>query len=291
MIWKLKLGVCIGTVLVTGIAVFLFVRLYSAAIEEAFQEKGASYAAALADTIGPWVESGDEGLVREAARLLLVGTSIYVQVYMDGTLIVDERDPGLEGIEMPPISTPPSGREIHMRADGGWDYVDVVIPYGSGYVRVGIDATPIALRTRNAALIGAGVALLFDLFILGAIHLVSRSGKKGAAERTTVEYGPLRIDDAARRVTLAGVPVPLPPKQYALLRLLASEPERVFTEEEILAAVWPDSPYADSKDIKQCVYLLRRRLGKEGGRIVVNVPGFGYKLAVSEDVDADLTGG
>jgi len=92
-------------------------------------------------------------------------------------------------------------------------------------------------------------------------------------------------------VTLAGVPVPLPPKQYALLRLLASEPERVFTEEEILAAVWPDSPYADSKDIKQCVYLLRRRLGKEGGRIVVNVPGFGYKLAVSEDIDADLTGG
>ena len=73
----------------------------------------------------------------------------------------------------------------------------------------------------------------------------------------------------------------LTPKQFALLSLLAASPGRVFSDEEIIDAVWPASAYADGKDVKQYVYLLRRRLsqtGGEGSEIIVNVPGFGYRL-------------
>jgi len=55
----------------------------------------------------------------------------------------------------------------------------------------------------------------------------------------------------------------------------------VFSDREILAAVWPDSRYANAKDVKQHVYLLRKRLrdAKSGGEeMIVNVPGFGYRL-------------
>jgi len=82
-------------------------------------------------------------------------------------------------------------------------------------------------------------------------------------------------------VTLFGEPVRLSPKQFTLLRLLASSPGKVFSDREILREVWPDSRYANSKDVKQYVYLVRQRLGKvrpgaEG--MIVTVPGFGYKL-------------
>jgi DNA-binding winged helix-turn-helix (wHTH) protein len=55
----------------------------------------------------------------------------------------------------------------------------------------------------------------------------------------------------------------------------------VFSEAEILAAAWPDSPYADARDIKQYIYLLRRRLSdvrSDGRDVIVTVPGFGYRL-------------
>lgn len=296
---RLTFGVCAGTVLMTALAVFLFVYFYDGVVDEAFQERSAAYAAAFADAIDVWLGSGDKELVRKAARFLLVGSSIYVQVFLDGTLFIDERAQGAEKIELPPLVDSPVGRVLHYaRLKNGPAYLDVAIPYiafstdgeKEGYIRIGIDASSIGIRTRNMALIAAGIGMFFDLFILGAFFLLLRKAPVPVeAGGTVFEYGPLRIDESERRVTLSGEPVSLPPKQYALLRLLAGGAGRVFSEKEILAAVWPESAYADSKDVKQCVYLLRRRLGKEAGKMIVNVPGFGYKLALSDDFETDLT--
>ena len=97
--------------------------------------------------------------------------------------------------------------------------------------------------------------------------------------------GALEIFEDQKHVRLFGEPVRLSPKQFAFLRLLASAPGRVFSDREILREVWPDSQYANSKDVKQYVYLVRQRLGKvrpgaEG--MIVTVPGFGYKLVPPE---------
>ena len=105
------------------------------------------------------------------------------------------------------------------------------------------------------------------------------------------EWGGLRVEEATKRVSLFGQEVSLTPKQYALLSLLASEPGRVFSDREIIAAIWSESAYADSKDVKQQVYLLRRRLATvhpDGARLVANAPGFGYRLA-SFGVDGNVT--
>jgi len=47
--------------------------------------------------------------------------------------------------------------------------------------------------------------------------------------------------------------------------------------------VWSEWDYAGSEDIKQYIYLLRRRLAEanaEGATVIVNAPGFGYKLEI-----------
>ena len=98
--------------------------------------------------------------------------------------------------------------------------------------------------------------------------------------------GDLRVDPVSKTVSVRGQPVDLTPKQFALLYLLAEVPGRVLRDDDILDSVWPDSAYANSRDVKQCVYTLRRRLGRvveSPSDVVVNVKGYGYKLVPPRD--------
>ncbi len=91
----------------------------------------------------------------------------------------------------------------------------------------------------------------------------------------------VEIDDARKVVILRGKELTLSPKEYALISLLASEPGRVFSREEILSRLWPDSRYATSQDVQKYVYLLRKKIEHDPShpKLVLTVRGFGYRLA------------
>jgi len=93
--------------------------------------------------------------------------------------------------------------------------------------------------------------------------------------------GELEIDDAQKRVRVRGREVALSPKEYELLKLLASQPGRVFSDEEIIRHVWPEGGLASSTDVKRYIYLLRQKIEADPKTptLVLTVPGFGYKLA------------
>jgi DNA-binding response OmpR family regulator len=93
--------------------------------------------------------------------------------------------------------------------------------------------------------------------------------------------GELEIDDAQKRVRVRGREVALSPKEYELLKLLASQPGRVFSDEEIIRHVWPEGGLASSTDVKRYIYLLRQKIEADpkNPTLVLTVPGFGYKLA------------
>jgi DNA-binding response OmpR family regulator len=56
-----------------------------------------------------------------------------------------------------------------------------------------------------------------------------------------LQVGELRIDPVAREVSLGHRAISLSAKEFALLRMLAGEPTRVFTKEELLRDVWASS--------------------------------------------------
>ena len=95
-----------------------------------------------------------------------------------------------------------------------------------------------------------------------------------------LEAGDLRLDRNRHQVTVAGAPVVLSPKEYNLLILLASEPGRVFSSDEIIAHLWPGSSRAAASDVKQYIHLLRSKLDKTAhlSDPIENVKGFGYRL-------------
>ena len=91
--------------------------------------------------------------------------------------------------------------------------------------------------------------------------------------RGRLRVGELEIDPPSRRVTLAGQLVELSQKEFALLRTLASEPTRVFTKEELLRTVWGFRSMGSTRTLDSHACRLRRKLGANGDRYVVNVWG------------------
>jgi DNA-binding response OmpR family regulator len=91
---------------------------------------------------------------------------------------------------------------------------------------------------------------------------------------------PLEIDDSRKLVILKGREVGLSPKEFALIRLLASKPGNVFSRQEILSTLWPGNRYASFQDVQKYVYLLRKKIEDDpyNPKLILTVRGFGYRL-------------
>jgi DNA-binding response OmpR family regulator len=78
--------------------------------------------------------------------------------------------------------------------------------------------------------------------------------------------------------------VRLAKKEFTLLRVLASDPTRVFAKEELLRDVWGlRGPSAKVRTLDSHASRLRRKLDPEYRRFIVNCWGVGYRLVDSLD--------
>ena len=111
------------------------------------------------------------------------------------------------------------------------------------------------------------------------IQAVLRRTRQGSAMHL-LGAGSCQIDDRAKTVTLNGRAVRLSPKEYQLLKLLASDPGRVFSNEEIVRHLWSRGTEASANDVKQYIHLLRNKIKDDPThpRCIETVKGFGYRL-------------
>jgi two-component system response regulator ResD len=100
------------------------------------------------------------------------------------------------------------------------------------------------------------------------------------AEREPIEHGPLRIDPAARTVTLAGEELSLTQREFDLLAYLAANPGRVFSRDQLMEAVWEYPFFTDTSTVTVHVRRLRAKLGDAPSepRFIETVWGVGYRL-------------
>lgn len=85
-----------------------------------------------------------------------------------------------------------------------------------------------------------------------------------------------------------GVDQPLRPREFDLLALLASEPDRLFTKEELLREVWEYPEGVSTRTLETHVTNTCRKLrqaGLEG--FIVNYRGIGYKLCEGAAIDVE----
>jgi two-component system KDP operon response regulator KdpE len=104
-----------------------------------------------------------------------------------------------------------------------------------------------------------------------------------AVDESLIEVGSLSIDVAAHEASVAGEPLALTRKEFALLAMLARNAGRVILHRVLLSGVW-GADGARVELLRTHVNQLRRKLRDAGltGVQIVNEPGVGYRLVVED---------
>ncbi len=90
--------------------------------------------------------------------------------------------------------------------------------------------------------------------------------------------GDLVIDKERYLIIKKGKDISLPRKEFELLSLLISKPEKVFTREEIFDRVWGENIVVGDRTIDVHIRKLREKLGD---KYIKTVKGIGYKYVVT----------
>lgn len=94
-----------------------------------------------------------------------------------------------------------------------------------------------------------------------------------------IEYEDLSIDINSFTATFKGEKYELPPKELELLYFLASNPNRVYTREQLLDNVWGIDFFGDSRTVDVHIKRIREKFSHEKWSIKT-VWGVGYKFEV-----------
>ena len=115
--------------------------------------------------------------------------------------------------------------------------------------------------------------------------VLRRSGKhsEDKEQSKVVNYENLSINLTNYELKVNGVQVDTPPKEMELIYHLASNPNRVFTRDQLLDEVWGFDYYGDSRTVDVHVKRLREKLeGASDKWALKTVWGVGYKFEVKE---------
>ncbi len=114
----------------------------------------------------------------------------------------------------------------------------------------------------------------FAEFLARVRALLRRGG-----DTSCLRVGDLEIDPVRRSARRAGIEIPLTPREFEVLELLASQQGKPVSRDEIRQRIYPDSETASSNVVEVFAGSLRRKLEENGrSRLLHTRRGFGYIL-------------
>lgn len=178
--------------------------------------------------------------------------------------------------------------------------IDVMLPQMSGFevcrrIRESGSTLPIILLTARDAIEDrvTGLDLGADDYLTKPFAFAELNARLRAHLRrentlasAVISIGDVLIDPGVVRASVRGKALSLSVKEFALLRLLASKPGRVFSRPEILDEVWGSSVLFDNTLVDQYVSYLRKKLGTSTARVMVTtIRGAGYRIDELQSAD------
>jgi two-component system, OmpR family, response regulator RegX3 len=105
------------------------------------------------------------------------------------------------------------------------------------------------------------------------------AGDEDGPQPDVIEVGDVRLDAARHEVSVRGVPVALPLKEFELLELLMANAGRVLTRDVLIDRVWGPNYYGDTKTLDVHVKRLRSKVEVDPAHptSIVTVRGVGYR--------------
>lgn len=107
--------------------------------------------------------------------------------------------------------------------------------------------------------------------------LLRRSENKQFNKSQNIEAGGIIIDRERYLVIQDGKEYSLPRKEFELLSLLLSRPDKVFTRDVIMNSIWGEEVVVGDRTIDVHIRKLREKIGEE---LIKTVKGVGYKFTI-----------
>lgn len=112
-------------------------------------------------------------------------------------------------------------------------------------------------------------------FVSRVRRLLERTGRQAKTKPKRVEYETLSLDMELKSCTIDGEEVSLTKKEFDLLCLFLSNPNKIFSREELLNRIWESNTYVIDRTIDVNINRLRKKMGRYGAMIVTK-QGYGY---------------
>lgn len=109
------------------------------------------------------------------------------------------------------------------------------------------------------------------------VKALLRRSKSSPVEDSISDKPEISIDKERYLVTKHGQEIALPRKEFELLSLLVSKPNRVFTRDEIYASVWGTDVIVGDRTIDVHVRRIREKIGIDN---IITIKGVGYKYII-----------
>lgn len=107
------------------------------------------------------------------------------------------------------------------------------------------------------------------------LRRLEKNSDKNQIEK--IQIRDLMILHEQRKVIISGEKLEMTPKEFDLLFLLLSSPERVYTRDELLNLVWGMEYVGGTRTVDIHVQRLRSKLGEHYQELIQTVFGIGYK--------------
>ena len=116
--------------------------------------------------------------------------------------------------------------------------------------------------------------------VKAAIRRATQYSREQQLNEDVIEIGDLKIDVTNFLVMKGKEHIKLTAKEFAILKLFASNQNRVFTKQQIYQLVWDDEYYGDENIINVHMRRLREKIEEEPSnpRYIKTLWGIGYKL-------------
>ena len=116
-----------------------------------------------------------------------------------------------------------------------------------------------------------------------ALHRRAQMGAPTTISNTTPRFDittdHFNMNTKTREVYLDGQPISdLTPKEFDLLKTLASKPRQVFTRAQLLQLVWDYEYLGDERTVDAHIKKLRQKIELAGPQVIQTVWGVGYKF-------------
>ena len=173
--------------------------------------------------------------------------------------------------------------DIMMPQTDGYDFVATLRSHGN--------AIPVIMLTAKDAMTdkGKGFSVGCDDYMTKPVNFEELIWRIDAllrrykiANEGKISIGEVSLDANAFTVTAGGKTEELPTKEFRLLFLLLSYPDRIFTKDQILDKVWGYSSESDETTVRTHINRLRNRFENCAEFEITTIRGIGYKAVIKK---------